>query len=87
MEIRTKYTTVQVRATSVYGVSAGHLPNQVRRKKLATNLQYTNRAIGEKFIPLKIRDVEEIVNTNKNTTARTRPNTPPSLLGMERRIA
>ncbi len=51
------------------------------------NLQYTKRAIGEKFIPLKMILEEETVNTNRNITERTNPNTPPNLLGMERRIA
>jgi hypothetical protein len=32
-------------------------------------------------------DDEEIVKTNKNITARTKPATPPSLLGIERKIA
>jgi hypothetical protein len=54
---------------------------------LATKDQKTKRAIGEKFIPLKIKVEEETVKTNKNITAKTRPATPPNLLGIERKIA
>jgi hypothetical protein len=71
----------------VKGSSAGQAPSQVRIKKLATNVQKTKRATGEKFIPLKIRDVEEIEKTNRKATAANKAMTPPSLLGIERRIA
>ena len=71
----------------MYGLSAGQLPNQVNKAKLATKDQKTKRAMGEKFIPLKIREDDEIVKTNKNITARTNPITPPNLLGIERKIA
>jgi len=71
----------------VKGSSAGHAPSQVKIKKLATNVQNTKRATGEKFIPLKIKVVEEIEKTNKKVTAASNAITPPSLLGIDRRIA
>ncbi len=37
--------------------------------------------------PLKINFFDEIENANKNKTAINNPNTPPNLLGIERRIA
>jgi len=86
-EIRMKYKTVQNKATSVYGVSAGQLPNHVSKRKLEMNLQKTKRAIGEKCMPLKTKLVEEIENTKRNMTDSTNPATPPSLLGIERKIA
>lgn len=69
------------------GDSAAQAPSQVKRPKLAIKDQNTKRATGEKFIPLKIRDVEEIVNRNSTSTAAKRAITPPNLLGIERKIA
>jgi hypothetical protein len=43
--------------------------------------------MGEKCIPLNTKLVEEIEKTNKNITDSTKPATPPSLLGIERKIA
>jgi hypothetical protein len=69
------------------GSSAGQLPNQVSKKKLEIKAQKTKRDTGEKLNPLnKSRDLE-IVKTNKNRTENKSAKTPPSLLGMERRIA
>jgi hypothetical protein len=59
----------------------------VRRRKTEINLQKTKRAIGEKLKPLN-RSLElEMVKKNINRTDRSKAATPPSLLGIERRIA
>jgi len=69
------------------GSSAGQLPNQVRRKKLPIKDQNTKRATGEKLNPLKRSFLLEILKKKRETTDRTRASTPPSLLGIERRMA
>ena len=79
--------TVSTKATSVYGDSAGQAPNQVKRKKLETKVQNKNREKGENIHPLKKWLDLEIEKRNKNMTERTNPTTPPSLLGIERKIA
>jgi hypothetical protein len=56
-------------------------------KKLATNNQKIKRETGELKNPLKIRLEEDTENKNKTNTAKSRPTTPPSLLGIERKIA
>lgn len=71
----------------MYGDSAGQLPSQVRSAKLATRDQNRRREIGEKLTPLKTSLDVEIENKKRKATASTKPTTPPSLLGMERRIA
>jgi len=71
----------------VNGDSAAQAPSQVSNPKLAMKDQKTKRATGEKFIPLKMREVEEIVNKNSTSTAARRAITPPNLLGIERKIA
>ena len=43
--------------------------------------------IGLKLNPLKINFLELMVNKNKNITDKTKPKTPPNLLGIERKIA
>ena len=86
-EIQIKQKKVQQSATKLYGSSAGQLPNQVRRKKLETKDQKTKREMGEKLNPLnRSRDLET-VKINRKRTENKRAKTPPSLLGMERRIA
>ena len=69
------------------GSSAGQLPNHVRRKKLETKDQKTKRETGEKLKPLNKRRELETVKTNKKRTEKRSARTPPSLLGIERRIA
>jgi len=59
----------------------------VRRKKTATNLQNTKREIGECENPLNKEFVENKENKKRERTASNKPMTPPSLLGIERRIA
>jgi len=71
----------------VYGDSAGQAPNHVRTKKQETNLQKTKRAIGEAENPLNKRVLENNEKRNKHITAKTKPTTPPNLLGIERKIA
>ena len=75
------------KATSLKGDSAGHLPNHVRREKFPTKDQKTRRETGEKFIPLKRSLDLETVKRNRYKTEHKRATTPPSLLGIERRIA
>ena len=82
-----KQKKVQQRATKLNGSSAGQLPSQVRRKKLETKDQNTKRETGEKLNPLNRRRELETVKTNKKSTEKRRAKTPPSLLGIERRIA
>jgi hypothetical protein len=50
-------------------------------------LQKTKRAIGEKLNPLNRSLDLEIVKKNMNRTDKSKAATPPSLLGIERRIA
>ena len=71
----------------MYGDSAGQLPSQVKIRKLDTKDQNTKRARGENIIPLNKSLELEIVNAKRNKTDKRRPITPPSLLGIERRIA
>jgi hypothetical protein len=59
----------------------------VRSKKFETRHQKIKRAKGENIIPLNKSLDEENVNKNKKRTENKRPTTPPSLLGIERRIA
>ncbi len=75
------------KATSVYGVSAGHLPNQVSKKKSETKNQKRKRETGEYKTPIKNIFFDETEKINKNETEKTKPKTPPNLLGIERRIA
>lgn len=69
------------------GDSAGHLPNQVKIKKLETKSQNIKRERGELKNPLKIKLDEEKEKKKRTSTASNKPNTPPNLLGIERRIA
>ena len=82
-----KYKPVQNKATSLKGDSAGQDPNHVNRKKLEINLQKSKRAIGEKLNPLKNKFLEDTEKANNTITAKTKPRTPPNLLGIERKIA
>ena len=82
-----KQKKVQQRATKLNGSSAGQLPNQVRRKKLETKDQNTKREMGEKLKPLNKRRELEIVKTKRKRTENNRARTPPSLFGIERRMA
>jgi hypothetical protein len=69
------------------GSSAGHLPSQVKRKKLPIKDQNTKRATGEKLNPLKRSFLLEILKKKRETTDKAKASTPPNLLGIERRIA
>jgi hypothetical protein len=71
----------------LYTPSAGQDPNQVSRQKLAIKAQKIRRVTGEKLNPLKISDLEFWLNRKRTRTARTKPKTPPNLLGIERKIA
>lgn len=81
-----KYTVVQHMDTTTKGGSAGIIPSQVRSRKLATNTQKRTRRRGEKTTPPEKRGerIEKIKRTKIDITNAT---TPPSLLGIERRIA
>jgi hypothetical protein len=59
----------------------------VRRIKTDTNLQNTKREIGECENPLNNEFLEKKENRKRESTASNRPITPPSLLGIERRMA
>ena len=87
IKTKTKYNNVHLKATSLKGLSAGHEPSQVNNTKLEVKDQKRSRARGEKLNPENSRDLEQMVNKNRTKTAATRPKTPPSLLGIERRIA
>ena len=82
-----KYVTVAYIDTSVQGDSAGHMPNQVKRKKLETKDQKINRVKGENIIPEKIKFDLFSEKRNSTKTASKRPITPPNLLGIARKIA
>ena len=74
-------------ATKLHGSSAGQLPNQVSKRKLETKDQKTKREMGEKLKPLNKRRELEIVKTKRKRTENNRARTPPSLFGIERRMA
>ena len=62
------------------------MPSQVRIKKETTMLQNTSRPIGENTIPPETEGVMR--GYTKNTRiANSNPSTPPSLFGIDRRIA
>jgi len=68
------------------GGSAGHLPSQVNKMKSPTNNQNITRRKGEKTTPPTVVTLKK-GKTNKQAMDRTKPITPPNLLGIERRIA
>ena len=82
-----KYETVSSKATSVNGDSAGQAPSQVNSRKLETRDQNRKRETGENMHPLKKWFDEEIEKRKRKETERSKPMTPPSLLGIERKIA
>jgi hypothetical protein len=82
-----KKTTVQNKPTALKGVSAGHDPNHVNKRKFLTKDQYSKRAAGEKLKPLNKRFLEYTEKAKSTITAATNPKTPPSLFGIERKIA
>jgi hypothetical protein len=71
----------------VKGDSAGQAPSQVKRKKLETNLQKTKRARGENITPLKSSFLDLTLKRKRERTESNKPTTPPTLLGIERKIA
>jgi hypothetical protein len=84
---RIKYRTVKKRETSVKGEAAEHLPNQVNKTNTLIKHQKMKRLIGEYIEPLKRWLDPEMENRNKRAIDITKPITPPSLLGIHRRIA
>ena len=70
----------------INGCSTGMPPIQVRISTSATNVQKRSWVIGRKVSP-RCLDVCRIGTSIRTRIENRRANTPPSLLGMERRIA
>lgn len=70
----------------INGCSTGWPPIHVKMKRLATRIQYRVWVIGRN---VRLRCFEVCKNGRKAKIRidRTKATTPPSLLGMERRIA
>lgn len=70
----------------INGCSTGWPPIHVKMKRLATRIQYRIWVIGRN---VRLRCFEVCKNGRKAKIRidRTKATTPPSLLGMERRIA
>ena len=68
------------------GCSTGWLPIQVRMRRLATRAQNRSCDSGRKVI-VRCLDLWRSGLRNKISTEAARARTPPSLLGIERRIA
>lgn len=68
------------------GCSTGWLPTQVRIRRLATRVQNRICEMGRKVIERSL-DVWRRGIRNRTSTEAARASTPPSLLGMERRMA
>jgi hypothetical protein len=78
-----KYTTLIVCPIFSYGGSTGLAPIHVNSTAVATNVQNFAFFLGENFL-----DFEFFVNsTMRNATDPARATTPPSLEGIDRRIA
>lgn len=69
------------------GASAGQEPNQVRRKKILTIVQNISRDNPPLLNPEIKKFFVFSLYTNSTKTERPKANTPPSLLGIARRIA
>lgn len=70
----------------INGCSTGWLPTQVRMRRLATRVQNRIWDRGRKVIE-RCLDVWSRGIRNRTRTEAARARTPPSLLGMERRMA
>lgn len=70
----------------INGCSTGWPPIHVRMRRSATRIQYRVWVIGRK-VRLRCFEVWRNGRKAKIRIERTRATTPPSLLGMERRIA
>ena len=68
------------------GCSTGWLPTHVRMKRLATSVQNKSWESGRKVI-VRCLDLWRKGIRNRISTEAARANTPPSLLGIERRMA
>lgn len=70
----------------INGCSTGWPPIQVKINRFATSIQYRVWVIGRK---IKLRCLEVCMNGSRARIRmdRIRARTPPSLLGIERRIA
>lgn len=68
------------------GCSTGWLPIQVRIKRLATRVQNRNWERGRKAI-VRCLDLWRRGLRNRISTEAARASTPPSLFGIERRMA
>lgn len=68
------------------GCSTGWLPTQVRMSRLATRAQNRTCEIGRK-VSERCLDLCRSGARNRTRTEAARASTPPSLFGMERRMA
>ena len=68
------------------GCSTGWLPIHVRMRRLATRVQNRSWEMGRKVI-VRCLDLWRKGIRNRIRTEAARANTPPNLLGIERRIA
>lgn len=70
----------------INGCSTGWLPTQVRMKRLATRVQNRSWDKGRKVIE-RCLDLWRSGIRNNTSTEAARASTPPSLFGIERRMA
>lgn len=68
------------------GCSTGWLPTQVRMRRLATRVQNRICERGRKVIERSL-DVCNSGTRNRTSTEAARASTPPSLFGIDRRMA
>jgi hypothetical protein len=84
MAVRTvKYRTLVACPILSYGGSTGFAPIHVSSKVVATKVQNFVFLVGENFLDFDLF----VVSTMRNATDPARAMTPPSLEGIERRIA
>jgi len=80
-----KYTQVNTCPIKIYGASTGRAPIQVRSKKVATNNQ--NKICLNKLNCVDFNTIFMCGKMSKIKIDITKAITPPSLLGIDRRIA
>lgn len=81
-----KYESEAIWPMIMNGCSTGWLPTQVRTRRLATRVQNRIWDRGRKVMDRSL-DVWRRGIRNRTRTEAARASTPPSLLGMDRKIA
>lgn len=81
-----KYTKVEICPIKTYGSSTGRAPIQVKINKTLNSAQIENFITKLKEFDLNIQNFKK-GKTYNTATDKTKAITPPSLLGIERRMA